>query len=99
MIVSMKTLVFLAVMLALPGCDEATKMCNDEAATPKFRVSACGELCDKEDGPACVKQDEVAQKACFQDKDAEICRWMCDYAKVGKELYCAEHDKLAPAAK
>ncbi|HRI07897.1 MAG TPA: hypothetical protein PKW35_08775 [Nannocystaceae bacterium] len=89
----------LLLALGLGACaDEATKMCNDASASIKFRVSACGERCEKQDGEACAKQDELAQQACFKDKNAEICEWMCNYATTGKDLYCKEHEALKAAA-
>lgn len=88
-------LLALALPFALVGCaDEATKMCNDDAVAVKLRVSACGERCEKSDGPACARQDELAQQACFKDKNAEICEWMCNYATTGKDLYCKESESL-----
>lgn len=87
------------VLVAGACADEATKMCNDAAATVKMRVSACGERCEKQDGEACAKQDELAQEACFKGKNAEICEWMCNYATAGKDLYCKESEALKAAPK
>jgi hypothetical protein len=84
--------------LGLLGCDAASKACNDESLPAKTRVSACGERCEKDQGDACVTQDAIAQKACFENGDVEICRWMCEYATVGKDVYCKEHEKLSAKA-
>lgn len=84
--------------VVVPACDETSKQCfGDDAASVKNQVSACGELCDKDDGKACAKQVELANEACIEGGDAEICRWMCDYAKDGKEVYCKKHEELKAA--
>jgi hypothetical protein len=77
------------------GCDDTSKACYDDVDRPlKQRVSACGELCDKEDGKACAKQDELANAECFEKGNAEICEWMCNFATTGKDLYCKKHEEL-----
>jgi hypothetical protein len=80
--------------LLLPGCDEAAKMCRDEQAPLKNRISACGERCDKDDAEACVRQTELATAACLEGSDAETCRWMCHYGGTGQDLYCARFKDL-----
>ncbi len=77
------------------ACDETSKECFDGAAgSVKANVAACGELCDKGDAKACDEQGALAKTHCLDGSDKEICRWMCDYAKDGKELYCARSKQL-----
>lgn len=88
------TVVLLASM-GLSGCDETSKQCLEaEDAPVKARVSACGELCEKKDSKACAKQVELANAACIEGDDAEVCRWMCEYATTGKDVYCKKHEEL-----
>ncbi len=85
--------------LAFTACDETSKACYGEGNdhTIKQRVSACGELCEKEDAKGCDKQVELANAECFDKGNAEICEWMCNYATTGKDLYCKKRDEIAPA--
>lgn len=67
---------------------DAEKMCFDDSKLSKIKVSACGEACEKNNSKACVRQAEIANELCIENNDAEVCRWMCDYATVGKNVYC-----------
>jgi hypothetical protein len=88
----MKKLLVLAFVLS--GCkSEAEKACFDNSQSSKNRVSACGEACDK-NGEACAEQTKVGTDGCMTKKDAEVCRWMCNYGKTGQDLYCAEYEKI-----
>jgi hypothetical protein len=85
----------LGLSAALVGCDKTSAACFEDKSLPvKQRISACGELCDKDDAKACDQQAEIAVEHCMQKGDAEVCRWMCDFAKVGKDLYCKKHESL-----
>lgn len=92
----MKTVVlWLGFVLAASACkSDAEKLCFDGKMDDKYRVSACGELCDKDDGKACSTQTQVALQRCMKDRDPETCRWMCLYGKDGKDLYCKEHEAI-----
>ncbi len=85
---------FAALLATACGKDGAESACFETGGTPKVRVSACGELCDKDNGKACAVQTEVATEHCMKKGDAEICRWMCDYAKSGADLYCKQKEAL-----
>jgi len=90
----MKAALFIT-LLGLGACKNDTeKLCFDGAINAPHRVSACGELCDKGDSKACGIQGETGLQRCMKDKDAETCRWMCLYGKDGKDLYCAEAEKI-----
>lgn len=92
-LVTMSLGLFLSTLL-LGGCDETAKACFDDASkTVKQRISACGELCDKDDAKACEQQIDLALAACVDKGDKETCRWMCDYAK-DKDLFCKKHQDL-----
>ncbi len=40
---------------------------------------------------------ELAIPACTEKRDREVCSWMCHYSTTGgKELFCAELEKLPP---
>lgn len=82
------------------GCDKTSKTCFDGSSTPvHLQVSACGELCEKDDQKACGRMTELAIPACAEKHDRETCAWMCNYSPTGgKDLFCAELEKLpAPA--
>jgi len=88
-------MLWIAVALAFAGCKSAAeKQCFDGANKDKVRLAACGELCDKGDDKACATQGEIALERCMRDEDAEYCRWMCDYGKDGKDLYCKKLELL-----
>jgi hypothetical protein len=88
------------VCFAVTACDETSKACYEEGPdrTMKQRVSACGELCEKEDAKGCEKQVELANKECIDKGNADVCDWMCNYATMGNEIYCKKRDELKPAA-
>ena len=89
----MKAMLLLA--LGLMACkSDAEKLCFDGKMDSPNRVSACGELCDKDDSKACGIQGEVGLQRCMKDKDAETCRWMCHYGKDGQDLYCKEYQAI-----
>jgi hypothetical protein len=80
--------------LLVGACDETAKACFEQTDKPlKQRISACGELCDKDDAKACATQVDLALAACVEKGDKETCRWMCDYAK-DKDLFCKKHKEL-----
>jgi hypothetical protein len=89
----------LSLVSALAGCDETAAACFEDKGLPiKQRISACGELCDKDDAKACDVQTELALDHCMKKGDAEVCSWMCKYTKVGKDLYCQKEESLGSAA-
>jgi hypothetical protein len=85
--------------VALGGCDETSKACHEESSdrTIKQRVSACGELCEKDDAKGCDKQVELANAECIDKGNAEVCEWMCTFAPMGKDIYCKKNDELKAA--
>lgn len=86
----------LLLLLSLAGCDDTSQRCFEpEAGAPSTHtISACGELCEKEETKACVRQVEVANDRCFAQGDAAVCEWMCNHAPTGPSVYCAEHERL-----
>lgn len=80
------------------GCDKVSKTCFEGTTEPiHHQVSACGELCEKDDQKACGRMTELAIPACSQKGDRETCSWMCNYSPTGgKEVFCAELEKLPP---
>jgi hypothetical protein len=86
----------LAIALLGLGCDKISKICFDGASQPvHLQVSACGELCEKDDQKACGRMTDLAIPACSEKHDRETCAWMCNYSPIGgKELFCAELEKL-----
>lgn len=78
------------------GCDETSKICFEGAGKPvHLQISACGELCEKDDQKACGHMTDLALPACMEKHDRESCAWMCNYSTVGgKELFCDELAKL-----
>jgi hypothetical protein len=87
---------FLAALALVGGCDKVSKTCFDGASQPvHLQVSACGELCEKDDQEACGRMTKLAIPACVEQHDRESCAWMCNYSPTGgKELFCAELAKL-----
>lgn len=87
-----------AVLGVFAGCDKTSKTCFEGGAEPmSHQVSACGELCEKDDQKACGRMTELAIPACVDKDDREVCSWMCNYSTTGgKELFCAELEKLPP---
>ena len=86
-------------LLCAGGCqDRSEKLCWADGTEPKIAVSACGEVCERGNAEACDRQVTVANAYCFKKKDREICRWMCDYATRGQDLYCKAHKALKSKA-
>jgi hypothetical protein len=82
-------------LLFCGGCqDKVAKLCMTDGTAPKTAVSACGELCERDDAEACDRQVAIANEHCVNKKDKEICRWMCEHATTGKAVYCAAHKAL-----
>lgn len=91
----------LAIAVLGLGCDKTSKTCFDGSSQAiHLQVSACGELCEKNDQKACGRMTELAIPACTEKHDRETCSWMCNYSTTGgKELFCDELAKLpAPTA-
>ncbi|MBL8947477.1 MAG: hypothetical protein JNK45_30175 [Myxococcales bacterium] len=86
----------LAALVLASGCDKISKMCFDGSSEPvHLQVSACGELCEKDDQEACGRMTKLAIPACAEQHDRETCAWMCNYSPTGgKELFCDELAKL-----
>lgn len=86
----------LAIAVLGLGCDKISKTCFDDASQPvHLQVSACGELCEKNDQEACGRMTKLAIPACAEKHDRETCAWMCHYSPTGgKDLFCAELEKL-----
>ncbi|MEM6994843.1 MAG: hypothetical protein AAF721_30290 [Myxococcota bacterium] len=84
-----------AVLLALAGCDKTSKRCFEGEPEATVTLAACGELCERDKASdGCVRQVELANDACFSAGDAEVCGWMCRHATTGRDLYCAEDERL-----
>lgn len=84
-------------LVLLTGCDKTSKICFEgEAGRPVHeQISACGELCEKDDQKACGEMTELALAACTEKHDRESCAWMCNYSSAGnKEFFCDELAKL-----
>ena len=92
---AMRFLIACVFVLSTVGCKSAgEKKCLEGKIDEPHIASACGEACDQGNQEACVKQTKIGDERCFKAKDAETCRWMCLYGKSGKDLYCAEHEKI-----
>lgn len=91
-----KALLIGASLLFSFGCQsKAEKTCFADGAHSKVKLSACGEACDKNISEACVRQVEIANTMCIEQKNVEVCQWMCNYATTGKQVYCSAATEAA----
>lgn len=86
----------LAALALAGGCDKISKICFEGSSeTVSSQISACGELCEKDNQEACGRMTKLAIPACVEQHDRDSCAWMCNYSPTGgKELFCDELAKL-----
>ena len=92
----------MALGMTLGGCkSDAEKACFDNPPkNPKTWASACGEACDHaKNKKACAKLAEIGAEHCFKKGNREVCRWLCEFAKTGADVYCKHMKKLDAAKK